>query len=47
MNLRKTVSQNRGKPSLGLEEVLRCVDEMYADDVKAEMGRKVADAKAS
>lgn len=37
----------RGKPSLSLEEVLSCVDDMYADEVSAEIGRKVTDAKVS
>lgn len=43
----QNIFASRGKPSLGLEEVLSCVDDMYADEVSAEIGRKVADAKVS
>ena len=36
----------RGKPSLSIEDVHRCVDEMYADDdVPADIGGKIDRAR--
>lgn len=38
---------NSGKPCLSLEDVLRCVDEMYADDQSKEVDLKILNAQVS